>query len=237
MRKNAFLKAPLDRRLTAAADFVRPGAVFADIGTDHAYLPVFLAEKGVIKRAIAADINRGPIERAAANIAASGYSDIIKTCQTDGLVGLECEGVTDIAICGMGGELIARIIESAEFTRDRSVRLILQPMTKAESLRDFLINNGFAVIGEKLAKEDKVYQIICAEFTGENSTYTDAELYLGRFNIESKDPLLSELAEGVLAFFEKKRQGKATAGMDTDYEDRMISLLKEIINEIRPSDE
>jgi len=228
MRKNALLKAPLDRRLTAAADFVRPGAVFADIGTDHAYLPVFLAEKGVIKRAVAADINRGPIERAAANIAASGYSDIIKTRQTDGLVGLDGEGLTDIAICGMGGELIAKIIERAEFTRDASVRLILQPMTKAEVLRAFLINNGFNIIGEKLAKEDKVYQIISAEYTGENDTYTDAELYLGRLNMENKDPLISELAEGVLAFFEKKRQGKTTAGLDTDDEDKIISNLKKL---------
>jgi len=229
MRKNAFLKAPLDRRLTAAADFVRPGAVFADIGTDHAYLPVFLAEKGVIKRAVAADINRGPIERAAANIAASGYSDIIKTKQTDGLVGLDGEGLTDIAICGMGGELIAKIIERAEFTRNTSVRLILQPMTKAEVLRDFLLDNGFSIIGEALAKEDKVYQIISAEYTGEKTTYTDAELYLGRLNIESKDSLLPELAEGVLAFFTKKKEGKATAGLDTSAEDKMIAELTSLI--------
>jgi len=223
------LKAPLDRRLTAAADFVRPGAVFADIGTDHAYLPVFLAEKGVIKRAVAADINRGPIERAAANIAASGYSDIIKTKQTDGLVGLDGEGLTDIAICGMGGELIAKIIERAEFTRNTSVRLILQPMTKAEVLRDFLLDNGFSIIGEALAKEDKVYQIISAEYTGEKTTYTDAELYLGRLNIESKDSLLPELAEGVLAFFTKKKEGKATAGLDTSAEDKMIAELTSLI--------
>ena len=228
MRKNAFLKAPLDRRLTAAADFVRPGAVFADIGTDHAYLPVFLAEKGRIKRAVAADINRGPIERAAVNIFSSGYSKIISTKQTDGLTGLDGMGITDIAICGMGGELIAKIIDAAEFTKDKSIRLILQPMTKAEVLRAYLSQNGFKIVGEALAKEDKVYQIICAEYTGENGTYTDAELYLGRINIEKKDPLLSELAEGVLTFFEKKRAGKATAQLDTSDEDRVINEIRNI---------
>ena len=211
----------------SAVGFVR-GGVFADIGTDHAYLPVFLAEKGRIKRAVAADINRGPIERAEVNIFSSGYSKIISTKQTDGLTGLDGMGITDIAICGMGGELIAKIIDAAEFTKDKSIRLILQPMTKAEVLRGFLISNGFTIVGETLAKEDKVYQIICAEYTGENGTYTDTELYLGRINIEKKHPLLSELASGVIAFFEKKKQGKATAGIDTDDEDRMISSLKRI---------
>ena len=237
MRNNAFSKAPLDRRLTAAANFVRPGAVFADIGTDHAYLPVFLAERGKIKRAVAADINRGPIERAEVNIFSSGYSKIISTKQTDGLTGLDGMGITDIAICGMGGELIAKIIENAEFTKDPSIRLILQPMTKAEVLRDCLLRNGFTIVGETLAKEDKVYQIICAEYTGNNGNYTDTELYLGRINIEKKDPLLPELTEGVLAFFNKKRAGKAEGGQNTESEDRMISALEEIINEIRPSDE
>ena len=229
MRKNAFLKAPLDRRLTAAADFVRPGAVFADIGTDHAYLPVFLAENGRIKRAVAADINRGPIERAEVNIFSSGYSKIISTKQTDGLTGLDGMGITDIAICGMGGELIAKIIDAAPFTRDTSVRLILQPMTKAEVLRAYLSQNGFKIVGEALAKEDKVYQIICAEYTGETYIYSDTELYLGRINIEKKDSLLPELAEGVLAFFEKKRAGKAEGGLDTSSEDSMIAEIGRII--------
>lgn len=215
----------------AAASFVRPGAVFADIGTDHAYLPVFLAERGIIKKAVAADINKGPIERAEANIAASGLSAIISTVQTDGLTGLDVFAPTDIAICGMGGELIARIVDCAEFVKNKNVRLILQPMTKAEILREYLIKNGFTIIGESLAKEDKIYQIICAEFTGVADTYTDAELYLGRHNIQARGELLASLAEGYLKFFAKRKEGKEVSGLDVSFENAMISELQKIIKQ------
>lgn len=215
----------------AAASFVRPGAVFADIGTDHAYLPVFLAERGIIKKAVAADINKGPIERAEANIAASGLSAVISTVQTDGLTGLDVFAPTDIAICGMGGELIARIVDCAEFVKNKNVRLILQPMTKAEILREYLIKNGFTIIGESLAKEDKIYQIICAEFTGVADTYTDAELYLGRHNIQARGELLASLAEGYLKFFAKRKEGKEVSGLDVSFENAMISELQKIIKQ------
>ncbi len=210
----------------AAASFVRPGAVFADIGTDHAYLPVFLAERGIIKKAVAADINRGPIERAESNIRAAGLSCVIDTVQTDGLTGIEAFAPTDIAICGMGGELIARIVDCADFTKNENIRLILQPMTKAEVLREYLTQNGFKIVDETLAKEDKVYQIICAEYRGETEKYTDAELYLGRCNIEKGGELLFELAAGVIAFFKKKKEGKTKAGLDTSDEDRIIAEIK-----------
>ena len=96
-----------DSRLRAAAGFVRQGAVFADIGTDHAYLPVFLCREKRVCHAYACDIVEGPLKSAVAHIEESGFRDLITPVLTDGLTGLDDKGITDIAICGMGGELIA----------------------------------------------------------------------------------------------------------------------------------
>ena len=127
----------LDGRLAAAASFVRENAVVADIGTDHAHLPLWLLSAGKIRFAVASDINRAPLERAKKNAAAAGFSDRMDFVLCDGLSGLEPEkrGITDILVCGMGGELIARIVGESEYTRRPGVRLILCPMSQPDKLR------------------------------------------------------------------------------------------------------
>ncbi len=216
----------INRRLSGAASFVRQGAVFADIGTDHAYLPVFLVASGVVRRAYAADINRGPLERAEENIAAAGLSSVIEARLTDGLSGLDGLSLTDIAVCGMGGELIARIIDNAPWVRDPKVRLILQPMTKSEVLREYLLSNGFSIIDEALAESDRVYQIICAEFSGGIDTYTPLELLLGKHNLERGGELLASLAETLKKTLNTRIDGKRVSGQDTSYEESILEELR-----------
>ena len=118
-------KPNLDARLLSVAKFVREGAYACDIGTDHAYLPVYLVITGRAERALASDINKGPVMRAEESVARYGVSDKIKVILSDGLAGAEKNPVTDIIIAGMGGELIASILEAAKWTRDRKYRLIL----------------------------------------------------------------------------------------------------------------
>ena len=127
----------LDSRLSLAASFVREGSVVADIGTDHAYIPIYLLLTNKSKSTIAADINEGPLERARINADRYGIRDGITFCLADGLSTLPLEemGVTDIVICGMGGELIASIIDASEYAKKSGVRFILQPMSHAEKLR------------------------------------------------------------------------------------------------------
>ena len=217
----------LDRRLMAAAEFVRPQAVVADIGTDHAYLPVFLVKQGIAARAVASDINEGPVLRAKKNVTEAGLSDKIEVLRRDGLCGYENSGVTDIIICGMGGELIAQVLGDAKFTANEGVRLILQPMTKAAELRRFLVSSGYSIIGEKLAEDDgKIYQIICAEYSGFVEPYTEAELLIGK-SFDGKDgELFAKLAEKTVAELKKRKSGLEKSGRSADFEDTIIKDIE-----------
>ena len=178
----------LDARLLAVAELVTEGAYLADIGTDHAYLPLYLAEKGLLSGAVASDIHKGPLESAKKNIREAGFSTLIHTLLTDGLQGIESYPVTDIAIAGMGGLMIAGILEKAPFLRERRPRLVLQPMQHIPELRKYLGENGFQITKETQATADgKFYQIICAVWDGTPRQYTDVELLLGKYNIEHKE--------------------------------------------------
>ncbi len=172
------------KRLLAAAQYVRAGAVFADIGTDHAVLPILLCREGRVKKAYACDVAEAPLEAARRNIARAGLGELAVPLLCDGFSGLDGLGVTDAAVCGMGGELTARLIAAAPFlVRDR-VRLILQPMTRARFLRSFLLSSGFSITEEELVSDSgRQYELIVASYTGKREEWSEAELWLGKRNI------------------------------------------------------
>ncbi len=226
------IKAPiLTPRLGAAANFVRSGAFVADVGTDHAYLPIALALSGKIKGAVASDINEGPYLRALANVKNHALENKITALHTAGLCGVENFEPTDIVICGMGGELIASIIDDAPWTKNTSLRLVLQPMTHAEILRKYLLDNKFTIIDETLAKEEKIYEIICAQYTGKAEEYSEAELLLGKKNIERGDELCFEQLSHHLAILKKIASAKKAASTDATKEESLIEKLEELKND------
>lgn len=218
----------LDHRLSTALPFVRPGAVVADVGTDHAYLPVVLTGSGRAARAVASDIHRGPIERAAQHVAEYGLTDRIATVCTDGLEGIRSYAPTDIIIFGMGGELIARIVGDAPWVKDPAIRLILQPMTHAECVRRYLAGEGFALVDEVLSCEGgKIYQTIVAEFTGEPYEIDDVTAELGCFAQHKKnEPLRVPFITHRIAVLEAAAAGKEKAGVDTAAERQYIERLR-----------
>ena len=174
------------KRLSAAANFVRAGAVFADIGTDHASLPIYLASQGKVKRAYACDVAEKPVELAKRNVERSGYSDIVEVRLADGFCGLDTVGLTDAAVCGMGGELIAALLsaECASFLRTDRVRLILQPMSRSAYLRHYLASEGFDIEDEVIVRDmGRQYEIMCAVHTGVPYVLTPVEGQLGKANI------------------------------------------------------
>jgi len=152
----------LDARLSAIADLVREGADVCDIGTDHAYLPCFLARRGNCGKIYASDLNEGPLEFARATVLKQNAD--ITLLQSNGFERVPpCD---DIIIAGMGGELIADILAGmpSEF-RERDLRLILQPMTKAEHLRTFLHGQGFTILSEQTVREGRrTFTIIYGRF-------------------------------------------------------------------------
>ena len=223
----------IDARLLSAAKFVREGAYACDIGTDHAYLPVYLVLTGRAERALASDINKGPVMRAKQSVTKYGVSDRIDVILSDGLAGAEGYPVTDIIIAGMGGELIASILDAAKWTRDKKFRFILQPMTHAEILRAYLIGNGFSVIDEDIVAEPndkRIYQIICAEFSGITEEYTDEELYLGRCNISRGGENFIKLCERLKKTNVEIKKAKESAGQDVRYEDGIITIAEKYLH-------
>ena len=220
----------LSPRLRRAADFVRQGAYIADVGTDHAYLPIVLLFEGRICGGIASDINEGPIARARENIRACGMTDRLAAKRCDGLSELEGDHPEDILILGMGGELIARILSDAPWTKQPSVRLILQPMTHPELLRQFLLHEGYSIVDEVLVKDEKIYQIICAEYTGmpQRKPYSELELLCGREPLRRGDALCDELLAHWKNVLSARVAGKQKAGSDTTEEDTLLKQIGEL---------
>ena len=216
----------LDSRLLSALPYLSGKGTVADIGTDHAYLPIEIIRRELAPRAVACDINRGPIEAARKNVAGAGLSDRIDTLQTDGLRGVERFSPTDVLIFGMGGELIARILSDAPWVKDPEVRLILQPMTKAEVLREWLIQNGFSVIGETLTYEDQYYQTLCAVYGGEQEEYTTEELYFGKRILEGDSPYLRDFLLRRIEVLSTVIEGKRRGNADAAAEEKLLEALR-----------
>ena len=223
-----------DSRLLSASAYVRQGGFLADIGTDHAYLPVYLCQEGIISRALACDIAEGPCLRAQKTIKSAGLTEQITVVQTDGLQGLEDKGISDITICGMGGELIASILEKAPFIRDKNIRLILLPMTKVAALRLFLSQNGFLIEGETLSSvSGKIYTCICASFEGTPYTLSPFALEFGAHLPASPSPLLKTLMEKKKRDLKKRIEGAKKAGKDGEKDTLLLNEIERYLYDCR----
>ena len=219
-----------DTRLRSAVPYLKRGGSVIDVGTDHAYLPIYLVSEGISSRVLACDINRGPILSACKNIAAAGLADKIDTLQTDGLHGTESFGADDVMVFGMGGDLIVRIHSEAEWIRQASVGLILQPMTRAATLRAWLLKNAFEIVGESITYEDKFYQTIAARYCGKSSEYSPVELLLGRCNLTERPLLFEGLVRHEIRVLNAIVKGKSQSlSADVSEELSMIAQLEELL--------
>ena len=150
----------LSPRLRLLAEWVPLNTDFADVGTDHAYLPVWLVLHGRVKRCIASDLRPRPLQRAK-ETAKIWNADGISFRLCDGLSGIRPEEVQTIVIAGLGGENIAAILEKAPWTADGNHTLLLQPATRAEVLRRYLAEHGYTIRREALVLEhDKLYPVM-----------------------------------------------------------------------------
>lgn len=154
----------LSKRLRAVADFVEPGSILADIGTDHGYLPIAAIEEKRIPSAIACDLNQGPLSAAERAVKEAEMEDVISLRLGDGLAPIKPGEVTNAAIAGMGATTIIHILEGAPEVTDSLSRLILQPMSGAGFMRKWLAENDWFIVAETLVEEDGIiYEVIAAE--------------------------------------------------------------------------
>ena len=221
----------LDSRLLSALPYLTVGGVVADIGTDHAYLPIEILKREISKRAVACDVNLGPIESAKRNIAAAGLTDRIDILQTDGLHGVRNYNPTDVVIFGMGGELTVKILSEAEWIKREGISLILQPMSHAEILRGWLLKNGFSIQGEALTFEDQYYQTIHAVYTGKTDSYTEEELYYGKHILDGNSPYLTDFLKRKAQGLSKIIEGKEKGNADTSLEKRLLDAITRRLRE------
>ena len=163
------------------AGLIRDGRPLADIGTDHAYLPVFLLQEGRIPRAAACDVREGPLQNAAATVDAEEVSDRVELLLCSGFEHPRLREYKDFAMAGMGGNLMVDLMTAAPFLQTEGTHLVLQPQSHAEDVRDYLCRNGFTILRETATRDNgRVYIAMEVSYTGETKDATLSECYLGR---------------------------------------------------------
>lgn len=193
----------LSPRLQMIADFVEKGSIVADIGTDHAYIPVYLVKNGIASKAIAADVNKGPLDSAKEYISKNKLNNMIETRLGDGLEVIQPGEVDTVIIAGMGGLLIRDILDNNKAITNSIKKLVLQPMVASQDLRRYLYSNGFKIEDEKLAREkDRFYEIFTVVH-GYEEINNDVYYEIGKKLIENNDELLKDFLKKKINSIEK----------------------------------
>lgn len=225
----------LSKRLETVASFVPTGAVVADIGSDHAYLPCYLVHKGIAARAVAGEVVQGPFDSAVRQVRTEGLTDKITVRLADGLAAVEdTDGVTAVTIAGMGGPLIVSILEKHPQALKTVTRLILQPNIHAKAIREWALANGWALQDEVILEEDgKVYEVLVLQ-RGEMKL-TEAQTLLGPKLMNTKSAVFVEKWSREIANWERVKQAIANAGLTEEnklkYDEltHLIELVQEAI--------
>lgn len=184
----------LSERLKRVASHVPVGAVLADIGSDHAYLPCYLALKGDIKGGIAGEVVKGPYESALKQVRQEGLQDKIQVRLASGLAAIEKnDGITAVTIAGMGGPLITSILEEGKAKLEGVGRLVLQPNVHAKSIREWAASNSWTIKDEEILKEnDKIYEILVLEPSSSPVTLSEKDLLMGPILLQERSSVFKE---------------------------------------------
>lgn len=191
--------AELSKRLQAVADLVTPGMRLVDVGTDHAYIPIYLTQNGVVPSAIAMDVNKGPLERADAHIREYELGGKIITRLSDGLVNLKNEEADTMIAAGMGGGLVIHILDEDPVKTRTLKELVLQPQSELAKVRRYLEEHAFHIVAEDMVEEDGKYypmmKVVPEEQKGlyvAGALATEEELEYGKLLLEQAHPVMGE---------------------------------------------
>ncbi len=216
----------LTKRLQMVADFLEPCTCFADIGTDHAYLPVWMLQNAKANFAIAADINPNPLQNARKTLTQYGFSEQIELRLSDGLHNIEAWEVQAVVVAGMGGNQIADMICDTPWLKNEHIQLVLQPMTHFEDVRRALRKNGFSILREEtVAEGDRIYLALSARYSGAESILPDWWDFAGTLpNHPSKTDLI--FLGKVMSRLQKR--ASALSESDAAESERLFKIIKEI---------
>lgn len=195
----------MNLRLNTLADMVDPGARIADIGTDHAYLPILLVKNGKIDYAIASDIGAGPLENAKNDIAEAGLENKIDARLGAGLITVKKEDNIDtVVIAGMGGKLMSDILNDAWLKGFKFDTVVLEPNVGELGVRSWLMIHGYEIVEEHLiAEAGHTYELIKAKYIKKILPLTEKQLFFGPFILKEKNPVFKQKWSGQLAYHEK----------------------------------
>ena len=190
----------LSERLKLVASFVPEGSRIADIGTDHGYVPIYLAETGKIKSALAMDVRKGPLARADEHIEeyrrdAGDAAISIETRLSNGLEKLHAGEADTVIIAGMGGELMIDIIKNSPVIGTLK-EMILSPHSDKDFVRKNMMENNWKIIDETMVKDNGKYYTIMKVVPGrEQNKYSPEELIYGRCLIEKQSDVFKEFLD------------------------------------------
>lgn len=221
-------------RLDALLKILQNSKSVADIGCDHAYLSILLARADENKKIIGADIKEGPLNRARENVERFGLSGRIELRLGDGLSPLKSGEVDTIVIAGMGALVISGILNEGAETAKNADRLILQPMSSAHELREFLYKNGYIIENEHLVREDRrIYTIIIAK-SGDTGEFTPGDCYVSRALRQSGDALYREYVLKQKSIIENALCGMKNAkrSIDKQIYEKLVCELEEFYKEL-----
>ena len=206
----------LSKRMDRLASMVTEGSSLADVGTDHGYIPIALVQTGKVSRAIAMDINKGPLERAALHIREQHLEDRITTRLSDGMTALK-EGEADtVLIAGMGGALTVHILEGGAHCLASVKELILQPQSEIWLVREWLCEHGYKITDEDIVlDEGKYYPMMkvrppVADTAGEDTEvkcWDTVQLKYGKLLLEKQHPVLREYLEREIRIYQSILEG------------------------------
>ena len=215
----------LSDRLTMVASFVKEGSNIADIGTDHGYVPIYLAESGRIGHGLAMDVRTGPLMRAKEHIRQHKLEDVIETRLSDGVEKLEPGEADTVIVAGMGGELVIHILEDGKRLWNQVEHWILSPQSELDKVRKFLAEHGFFIEREEMLLEDGKYYTIMDAVRGDMGALTPWECLYGPCLIREKNPVLGEFLEKEETLLERILSG--ISGQEGESAKRRAEELKE----------
>lgn len=221
----------LSKRLEKVASFVPTGAVVADIGSDHAYLPCYLVHNGIVKHAIAGEVVKGPYESADRQVRSEGLADKITVRFANGLAAIKkSDSVDTITIAGMGGPLIVSILEKHPEKLEGVTRLILQPNIHAKVIREWAMENGWAIYDEEILEEDeKIYEILVLQRG--DMKLNELETLVGPELMKSKGEVFTKKWSREVANWERVQKAIENADATPENEVKLAELkhLKQLV--------